>query len=148
MAVEIKITIDVDSPFWEPFWAFIKDPKIAHLFLINDPKIAQIFLKSLKPCADTSGDAAILDKLAEGRKIGQVEGTRVNKEKAAERRQAIVRLAKEVWARKPDFRNNMLATAVEIEGMKDSALRTGTYGSLGVDAIRKHLSAARKNELL
>ena len=113
MGVKIKITIDVDNLFWRPFWAFIDDPDVAQIFLINDPKIAHIFLKIF--FADTSRDTAILSALTEGRKIGQVEGARTNQEYAAKRRQVIIGLAKEVWERKPDLQNNMLATASEIE---------------------------------
>ena len=82
------------------------------------------------------------------RKKGQAAGAQANREKARTVRKVIIELARKVWAAKPRLKNNMLATAQEIEGMKDERLKRGAYSYLGYDTIRKHLSEARKQGLL
>ena len=57
----------------------------------------------------------------------------------------IVRLARDLWTRNPSLENNMLATAREIESMKDEKLKLGPFDYLGMDAIRKHLRKAKKD---
>ncbi|MGZ5918343.1 MAG: hypothetical protein ACXWJV_00905 [Hyphomicrobium sp.] len=84
------------------------------------------------------------DRIVEVRKQGRLRGARANKKKGERYRKAIVRLAREVWDRNLQLKNNLSATAREIEGKKDEALKTGPHSYLGADAIRKHLSKLRK----
>jgi hypothetical protein len=79
--------------------------------------------------------------LAEGRKKGGPLGAQANYKRAMESRKTIARLAKELWERRPELKDNMSATAREI-------FKQGGVGHLGVEAIRKHLSKARKEGLL
>jgi hypothetical protein len=65
MGAKMEIAIDENLPipaymqFPTCKWAFMEHPELAHFFH-----------KYLAPFADTSGNTAILDKLAKGRKIG------------------------------------------------------------------------------
>jgi hypothetical protein len=89
----------------------------------------------------------MIARLNEGRKKGQLQGARANREKAIARRDALVKCTKKLWSDNPALRNHFLPTARQIERMKLPELRLKEYGQnfLGVDAIRKHLRAARED---
>ena len=95
-----------------------------------------------------SSNNATLNALNEGRKRGQVNGARANRQKALKRLDAIIKCTEDIWSRNADLRYKVSATAVKIEKMKLSALRMQKGDFLGVDAIRKHLSAAIRKRLL
>lgn len=84
----------------------------------------------------------------EGRKKGQPLGAAANRKKAAGFLKVIIKLAKEVWQRKPELKSNLAATARAIESKKDEALKLGPFSHRGAEAIRKHLSRARTEGLL
>lgn len=85
---------------------------------------------------------------ADWRKKGQAAGAQANREKARTVSKVIIELARNVWADKPRLKNNMLATAREIERKKDERLKRGAFSYLGVDAIRKHLARHLNKDVL
>ncbi len=87
-------------------------------------------------------------RFVEGRKKGQRAGAQANRRRAADSRAALIRLARPLLERKPDLRTNLSRMVREIRSMEAQALKQAGVSHLGDEAMRKHLSNARRDGLL
>jgi hypothetical protein len=83
--------------------------------------------------------------LAEGREEGLPKARAERKRQGEKTRNAILKAAQELYAKRPELIRNDTQTAREILKMKLSALEKGHGCHLGLDSITKHLRQARKH---